>query len=57
MGRLSLDRERREVRVYTNQLARTATPLILVLSPFSRGEAKKVAFSLVRISAVTSWKG
>jgi hypothetical protein len=41
MGRLSLDRERRKVRVYPRHLARAAAkPLTLVLSPSPRGEAR-----------------
>jgi len=55
MGRLFLDRERRKVRVYPRQLAWTAKPLTLVLSPSPRGEARRCAFDLAPISAVRTW--
>jgi hypothetical protein len=42
MGRLSLGRERRRVRVHGRlQARRDAKPLTLVLSPSGRGEAGK----------------
>jgi hypothetical protein len=52
MGHLSLNRERGRVRVFQRQFARAAEPLTLILSPSSRGEAKKLASRLAHVVRV-----